>query len=609
MVRPKHRHGGRWGGGAAWPRAVLVCVLAGAAAVAPARSAAAYEIPDFTPEQMGGTLHRCISAEPQTLNPITGKDLYERYVNEYIFEYLLIRDLDTGKLQGMLAKDWDISPDGLTLTFHLKPEACFSDGHPLTAEDVVFTYNTVMDPKIDARSLASYLLMCESCTALDPHTVRFVWKQKYFKILESSGNLFPILPKHLYEKNVQVSPGTFQKGGVKHFNDLVQGLVGSGPYKFERWNTTRDITLVRNEKYWGKPPAFNRIVFHIIQGEQASVQAFMSGDLDDLAITGEWLNKLKDDPRRGKQFELYRYDTPANGYSFFAWNHAKHVYEQTADGQYERVEKPHPLFHDWRVRRAMTHLIAREKLLKYLYFDVGQVATGTFWPKSPQADPDIKPWPYDPVEAHRLLAEAGWKDRDGDGWLENEKGEPFKFEWTLPAGHQGTLDMARIVKEEFRRAGIEVTLRFVDWPTFVRTLDQRDFDAITLAWGGGGVESDPYQIWHSDAIANQGNNFISFRNAEADRLIEEARRELDPVRRNALFHEFDRLLHRLQPYTFFIARESVRMVSTRLRNVKVHDLGMETQEWWIPADLRRDRGAGEAEETRDAGTDAGGPRP
>lgn len=213
---------------------------------------AAAEIPDFTPDQMGGTLHRCFNAEPQNLNPLTGKDLYERFVNEYVFEYLLERDLDTMELKGVLAERWEMSDDGRVITFHLKPEARFSDGHPLTADDVIFSYEAVKNPKIDCRSIASYLEDCERCEKVDDHTVRFVWKKTYFKTLESSGNLFPILPKHIYERNVAADPED-KAGKVKPFNDLAQGFIGSGPYKFERWKTGQEIVLVRNKDYWGKP--------------------------------------------------------------------------------------------------------------------------------------------------------------------------------------------------------------------------------------------------------------------------------------------------------------------------------------------------------------------
>jgi len=546
------------------------------------------EIPDFTPAQMGGTLRRCISAEPQNLNAITGKDLYERYVNEYCFERLIQYDVRTGEHEGVLAKDWEVSDDGLTVTFHLRPEACFSDGHPVTAEDVVFSFNLVMDPAIDARSMASYLSDCESCEAVDKHTVRFRWKKKYFMVAGSAGNIFAIMPKHLYEENVAVDPEKADEVGVKHFNDLVQGLVGTGPYVFDYWKTGAEIAVKRNPRYWGKPRAYDRVTFRIITEEQASVQAFLSGDIDYLSITPEWYLKLKDHEGRGKDFTFYRYSSPANGYSFIGWNHAQYETVVTADGDTKRIEHPHPIFSDWRVRRAMTHLVDRRQLLKYLYHDIGAIRTGPFWLESPQYPPDVEPWPYDRHEAMRLLAEAGWKDRDNDGWLENEKGEPLAFEWTIPAGHQQSMDLGRIIKEEFRRAGIDVEPRFLDWPVFITKLDNRDFDAVILAWGGSGaLESDPYQIWHSDSIADQGHNFISFRNAEADRLIIAARTELDRSVRTPLFREFHRLLHRLQPYTFFIDRQSLRMVSTRLQNVKVHKLGMETQEWWILPEKRR----------------------
>ncbi len=565
-----------WPTGPRWLAAGLIAVLAGAAA--------ADTIPHFKPAQMGGTLRRILTAEPQNLNPITGKDLYERLVNEYIYERLIVRHPDTLEWEGRLAERWEVSPDGRIVTFYLRPEARFSDGRPVTADDVVFTYKTVTDSKIDCRSLASYFKDCRKCEKLDDRTVRYTWKEPYFKTLEVSGSFSPILPKHVYEKHVRADP---ESDDPKHFNKLVQGFIGSGPHKFVKWTTGQEIVLERNTNYWGKPRAFDRIVFRIITDAAASVQAFLAGELDDLPVTPDWWDKLKDHDERGKAFRMYRYATPSNGYSYIAWNNVKYRSLTNPDGTEQRLAEPHPIFGDKRVRRAMTHLIDRTRLLKHLYYDVGQVATGTFWPKSPQHDPGIEPWPYDRAEAMRLLKEAGWEDRNGDGWLEDPSGNRFSFEWTFSTGDTR---LPRLLKEAFRRAGIEVRTRFIEWSVFVLKLDRREFDAIILAWGGGGVESDPYQIWHSDAIADQGHNFITFRNGEADRLIMTARAELDPAKRNALYHRFHRLLHEQQPYTFFVARESLRLVSTRVENVNVRPLGIETQEWWIPKAKRLGQG-------------------
>jgi len=528
--------------------AVLLGLLFAAARVA------ATEPPAFTADQMGGTLRHNFNAEPQTLNPLTSKDVYATIVHDHVFETLIERDPDTLEWRGLLADRWDISPDGLAITFHLDPRAAFADGHALTAKDVLFTFETVRNPGIDCRAAASYLEDCESCEIVDERTVRFLWKKPYFQSLEVSGTFAPILPQHIYRfKN------------PREFNDLNNRLVGSGPYRFVEWKTGQHILLVRNEVYWRRPPAFDRILFRFILEEQAAVQAFLSGDLDDLAVSPEWWVKLQSRPLVRSTFQFWRYMSPGNGYRYIAWNNAR------------------PLFADARVRRAMTHLIWREQILKTMAHGIGVVTTGPFWPRSPQVDAAIPPWPFDRREAARLLAEAGWIDRNGDGWLENPKGERFAFEFTAVSGDQMTRDLVRVLREEFRRMGIDMSIRMVEWSVFVTRLDNRDYDAIMLGWTGS-VESDPYQIWHSSQIADRGSNHVGFRSAEADRLIEEARITLDPVRRNDLYHRFQRILHEEQPYTFLWAGESLRLVSPRIQGVRLHTLGLDWREWWAGPD-------------------------
>ena len=516
-------------------------------------AAVAAELPAFTPEQMGGTLRGNLNGEPQTLNPLTYKDLYARIVNDHIFESLIDRDPDTFQFIPVLADRWEVSPDGLTITFHLDARAKFSDGEPVTADDVVFTYETIMNPKIDCRSSASYFDDCKSCEKIDERTVRFVWKKPYFLSLEVSN--IGVLPKHVYRFK-----------DPKEFNDINDKLVGTGPYKFKEWKTGQHVILERNEAYWRPGVALDRIVYGFILEDQPSVQALLAGELDDLGVSPEWWVKLKDRPDVQERFQLLRYTTPANGYSYIGWNNAR------------------PPFTDPRVRRAMTHLVWRDQILKYMLYDIGSVATGPFWPYSPQNDPSIKPWPFDREAARRLLKDAGWEDRNGDGWLENAEGKRFEFEFSSGAGNQLTRDMVRVIGEELRRMGIDMHVRLYEWSVFTVKLDNHDFDAVMLAWGGAGVEDDPYQIWDSREIAGRGSNFIGFRNAEADRLIGTARMTLDPAKRNELFHQFQRLLHEVQPYTFMFDRESLRLVSKRVKGVRVRKLGLEWREWWMGKD-------------------------
>jgi peptide/nickel transport system substrate-binding protein len=509
---------------------------------------------------VGNILRRNINGEPKTLNPLTSKDLYATYIQDYIFETLLDRDYDTLEWKPLLADKWDVSPDGKIITFHIDPRARFSDGTPVTADDVVFTYKTMVNPQIDAQASASFFEDCQDCVKIDDRTVRFTWKKTYFLSLEVSNVM--VLPKHAYEFK-----------DPKEFNDLTDKLVGSGPYKFKEWKTGQHIILERNENYWLGRPAFDEVQYRIILGEQAGVQALKAGELDELPITSEWYVKLKDDPEILSRFHLLRYSTSASGYAFIGWNNAR------------------PPFDDKRVRQAMTMLVWREQLREYLLFGLNQLTTGPFWPNSNQYDKTVPMLPYDRRAALALLKEAGWEDRNGDGWLENEKGQRFAFEFSWPSGNQQTRDLVRILREEFRRAGIDMSERGYTWAVFDIKMNTHDFDALTLSWGGGGVEADPYQIWDSASIANQGSNFISFRNAEADRLIETARATIDAKKRTEIFHQFDWLIHEEQPYTFLWSRDTLRLVSKRVQGVKVHRLGVDWREWSIDTGPAREAGA------------------
>ena len=541
---------GPGGPGERWRAAALPAGLIAAVAIVLATPLQAAELPVFTPEQMGGTLRRNLNSEPRTLNPLTGKDMASQIVLDHVIEGLIERDPDTLEWKALLADRWEVSPDGLVITFHLDPRAKFSDGKPVTADDVVFTYQTIVNPRVDCRSLASYFEDCQGCEKVDDRTVRFVWKRPYFKSVEFSA--LGIIPKHVY---------AFKD--PNEFNDLNETRVATGPYRQEEWKTGQHLILVRNENYWRQPPAFDRIQYRFILEEQPSVQAIRAGELDELAVSPEWWVKLRQDPKVVAKFQWLRYSTPMNGYGYIGWNNAR------------------PLFADKRVRRAMTHLVWREQLLKYMRYDIGQVISGPFWPNGLQYDQSVKPLPFDREAARLLLKEAGWEDRNGDGWIENEKMERFAFELSYPGGNQEARDFIRVQREEFRRMGIDMSERAYNWAVFTVKLDNHDFDAVRLNWGGGGVESDPYQIWHSSSIADQGSNFISFRNAEADRLMELARRTIDTGKRNALFHQFHRLIAEEQPYTFLWAPESLRVMSPRVKGATVHKLGVDWREWWI----------------------------
>lgn len=506
---------------------------------------------DAAAPQAGDWLVRHIGAEPATLNPVTATDLYESIINNYIYESLLKRDNRTLGLVPLLAGSYEVSPDKLSYLFTLKEGLRWQDGQPLTSADVVFTFKTVVDESVDAPHLRSYYRDLKEVEALDARRVRFTFSEPYFKSLEMIGGQ-AIIPKHIFSR------------GDFNTHPAGRSPLGSGPYRFVRWETGKEIVLEKNREYWGEMPHLDRIVFKIITDETVALQVLKRGELDLMGLTPVQWVKQTEGGKFNRTFEKLKYYLP--GYSFIGWNNRR------------------PMFTDKNVRRAMTMLLDRESILKNLRYGFGRVVTGNFFYESPDYDRSIKPWPYDPVKAAALLDSAGWVDSDGDG-IRDKNGVPFRFEFTMTSGSQFADQVATILKEELSKVGIDMSIRPLEWALFTKMLDDRSFDAVIMGWSLP-VEADPYQVWHSSQV-EKGSNFIGFANREADSIIEKARVTFDKDKRVQLYRRFHRIMHEEQPYTFLFVSESLIAVDRRFQNVNVYPLGIDTGEWWVPEKRRK----------------------
>jgi peptide/nickel transport system substrate-binding protein len=233
----------------------------------------------------------------------------------------------------------------------------------------------------------------------------------------------------------------------------------------------------------------------------------------------------------------------------------------------------------------MTHLIDRLAIKEHILRNPeAEIPTGNFYIFGPQSDPNIKPWPYDPQKARQLLDEAGWIDHDGDG-IRDKNGVPFRFKYMIVSDMALHEQIAKLVKDAAAGAGIVVELDPYEWSVFSQRVLDRNFDAVSMSWGGP-VEEDPYQIWHSSQ-RQKGSNYVDFNNPQADSLIEQARQTLDADKRNALYHKFHRILHEEQPYTFIYTRPEQRFLDKRFQNVIIHKLGINEREWYVPANLQK----------------------
>ena len=488
-----------------------------------------------------------LSAEPATLNPITATDAYESTVNSRnIYETLVERNNETLELNPVLAESWEISEDKLTYTFKLRKDVKWQDGEPFTSEDVVFSYKTIMNPKVDAPQLRAYFQEIRDVEAIDDYTVKFTYARPYFLALEFCGGM-PIVPKHVFAQ------------GDFNTNPAGRSPVGTGPYKFLRWTTGREIVIEKNPDYWGEKPKLNRIVFRIITDSSVSLQVLKREELDVSGLTPiQWARQTSSKSFE-ENFDKLSYFRP--NYSYIGWNLRR------------------PYFSDKLVRQALTHLVNRDLILQQILFDLGAVVTNPFYINSPEYDKSITPFPYDPKKASELLEQAGWTDTNNNG-IRDKDGVEFKFEFLIPAGSETGEKIATILKEELDKTGISMDIRKTEWAVFTTRLMERKFDAVTLAWSMG-VESDPYQIW-SSTQAEKGSNFVGFINEEADSLIEAARKEFDRDKRIEMYRRFSEIVHEEQPYTFMFCNKSTVAVNKRFENVLVHPFGIDPLEWHVP---------------------------
>ncbi|RLS89322.1 MAG: hypothetical protein DWI09_04105 [Planctomycetota bacterium] len=517
------------------------------------------KVPGF---QEGGEFTDLFEAQPAKITPFLGSDVYATRVCNRVCDSLGAYDPTTLRFVGTLADAWQQDPEGLWIRVHIRPDARFSDGEQVTAEDVRWTFKDfIFNPSIEAERTRSTLDQIEEVKVLGPKTVEFVFnKALSFNMVAALGNY--ILPKHFYEK--------FEPAQLNSSTGL---LMGSGPFRLERldpsaqWSPGQDIVLVRNENHWGPRSPLDKVRFKVVNDDLARLVAYTNGEGDQtLPTSPQFVSKTKE-PDWDKNNQSLSWINMRSGYSFIAWN------------QGPRNGKPTP-FGDKRVRQGLTLCLDREQMIRDIWEGIGVVAKGSVNPESPASDPKLKPWPFDPVKGKALLAEAGWKDRNGDGILENEKGEPFRIEFTRASGGEIYERISNFLKSSYSKVGIQVDTKVVDWSIMQEITKSRDYDALMMGWSASAPESDPRQIFHSESIKEGGDNFVQWRSAEADQLIDKIRLTLEYDARMQIWHEFEATLHDEQPYTFIRVAPWLRFVKKTIGNVHPYKTALEPWEFF-----------------------------
>ncbi len=533
-----------------------------------ARAQAASERPGFA---KGDWLVQSFPSQVPTLTPFLSSDTYATRVHERVTDTLVTRDPSTLEWLPLVAESWDVAEDGLSIRYTIRDGVVFSDGEPLTAEDVAFTWRFLMDEKIAAPRQRSYFGRIRDVT-VEGRDVIFHMREPYYGSFTITGQM-QILPEHFYGQYLE------SVAKAEEFNTSTGLLLGSGPYRLVSptdWKPGDLVELVRNERYWGWVTApFDRMIWKTIQSDTAQLTEFKNGGIDVYSALPLEYRDLIADEKITSRADSFDYYNPRGGYVYIGWN-------QQRDGE------PTP-FADVRVREAMTYLTDRQRLVDEIFLGYAQPANGPFNPLGNQDNPDLPVRTFDPDKAKALLAEAGYMDRDGDGVVESETGEPLQFKITYPSGSDNYKRAMLLLKDLYVRAGVIMDPDPVDWPVLIEALDNKTFDAISLGWSAT-LEIDLFQNLHSSQTEPGGDNFINHKSPELDAAIEAARRELNEETRMGLWQKAHEIIWREQPYTYLFRSKSLVFVDKRIKNVEVLRAGINIGgiwrvpiEWYVPS--------------------------
>jgi len=483
-----------------------------------------------TDPRYGGTFIAGVTfGDPDTLNPIDCDSYTCGQVLGTIFSYL-VRLGPGGQLQPDLAETWEFSGDGKELTFYIRENANWSDGQPVTAEDVIFTLEELQDPdapytRIHDLSIAGEPIQFE---AVDAKTVKFIMADSYGPILSLMSDMW-IMPKHLVNADDPLA-GPFN-----------QQPIGSGPFKFVEWKQGESLTVEANEGYYDSRPYLDKIVFRMIPSKEAAVPALQSGEIDAVEVRSSQLPQLQGDRN------LVVIPDPD-------YDHAVQF----------RINTKSPILSNHLVRQALNIATDREEYIWGVWGGYAEPSNTMFskaafcWEASEPTLPE-----YDVEAAKALLEEAGWKDEDGDGIREAhgveglDDGTPFSFELiTYSAARYGPL--LPIAQAQWKKVGLDLKIRVLEPAAAGEIIDAYEHDMYAGGWGSFGREPQMYRgMW------GKGNTY-QYHNPKVNELWDAGAREVDEAKRKAIYDEMENIYAEELPiipiafdYTFLATRHRV----------------------------------------------------
>ncbi len=463
-------------------------------------------------------------------------------------------------------------------TFTLRDGVTWHDGKPLSVQDVLFSFETMQNPDVEAQRLRNYYNDITDALVLeDGKTIKFLSRKPYFQQFDFLGSL-NLIPKHVF------NPEQFG-GDTKSFADAFnthpfrQQPILCGPYQLEEWKKDDFLKVKRFPGYWASKlpegsvfdwnpmmPYFDDITLVLISEKSVSIKELERGNIHaDMDIEPDtWSLGQTQSPEFTSKFVRAK----KLGFLFTLIS----------------LKNDHPILKDVAVRKALAHLIPRERIIKDIYYDLAIPVTGPFFLEGPGYNKDVPQIPYDPNEAKKLLRRNGWLDKDRDGIIEKEidgKIVPLELEYMIHTAREYHTKVADILKESVEQVGIKLTIRKLDFNTMIDKTTDRDFEMVRNAWGTA-IDPDPYQIWHSTQIGNKGSNYAGFRNDKADELMVRLREEFDATKRWELARQIHQIIADQQSVIFLEGFNETYFYHRGIRGVKFYpsQYPYNFVEWW-----------------------------
>jgi peptide/nickel transport system substrate-binding protein len=469
-----------------------------------------------TPAHEPDTIVMALDESPRTLDPRLGTDAASERLAQLIFSSL-VKHSATYDLEPDLALSWEI-PNPTTYIFHLRTDARFHDGRPVTSRDVVYTFRSVLDGAIKSPKAGTYRLV-QSVEAPDTRTVVFKLKEPFAPFL---WNL------------ARGAIGIVPDGAP---SDFAKNPIGSGAFKFVRYVPDSEVVLERNDNYYGSKPKLSTFRFKIIPEAIVRALELRKGSVDIAlsVLTPDMVEAL----RENKDLDVLQ--APGTNYQYVAFN------------------LKDPSFNDIRVRKAIAYAIDREKIVKYLWRGQARPASGAIPPGNWSYAKDVETYAYNPQRARDLLREAGR--------------ENLSFTYRTATDETGRL-MAAVLQEQFREVGIQMDIRSNEFATFYSDVVKGNFQMYSLRWIGANNDPDFLNfVFHSAMFPPNGANRGRYANSEVDRLVDLARREVDTEKRRAAYQRIQRIISEELPYVSLFYVDNVAVYNKRVGGMKLYPAG------------------------------------